>query len=64
MSGSRGEGSASWGIPEFPSTAVATCESSGHHVEPRLVEAFLGMLPKVLQTKAEWDEREQKQEYG
>ncbi len=33
-------------------------DSSGSHFEPRLVEAFLDMLPRILEIKTFWDERE------
>jgi len=34
-------------------------ESTNSHFEKRLIEAFLDIMPKVLEIKTEWDEREQ-----
>lgn len=34
-------------------------ESSGSHFEPRLIECFADMLPRLLAVKAVWDAREQ-----
>ncbi len=33
-------------------------EGSGKHFEPRLVEAFTAILPRILEIKASWDQRE------
>jgi len=33
-------------------------EGSGSHFEPRLVDAFLDILPEIVAIKAEWDARE------
>jgi putative two-component system response regulator len=30
-------------------------EGSGKHFEPRLVEIFVSILPRILEVKAEWD---------
>ena len=35
-------------------------EGVGSHFDPRLAEAFLSILPKILEIKAEWDEIEVK----
>ena len=34
-------------------------KGSGNHFEPRLVELFESILPKILKIKAEWENREQ-----
>ncbi|MEA3642946.1 MAG: response regulator [Lamprobacter sp.] len=34
-------------------------ESSGSHFEPRLIECFADILPRLLEVKAVWDAREQ-----
>ncbi|MCQ8102717.1 response regulator [Methylomonas sp. SURF-2] len=36
--------------------------NAGSHLDGRLVEAFMDILPKILRTKAEWDAREQEKE--
>lgn len=33
-------------------------EDSGSHFEPRLVDAFLASMPRILQVKTHWDQRE------
>ncbi|WP_462322623.1 response regulator [Halochromatium sp.] len=42
-------------------TALAVIhESSGSHFEPRLIECFADILPRLLEVKATWDAREKK----
>ncbi|WP_085440464.1 HD domain-containing phosphohydrolase [Magnetofaba australis] len=36
-------------------------EGSGLHFEPRLLEAFLGLMPQLLEIKQKWDSFEQRQ---
>ncbi|WP_339412788.1 MULTISPECIES: response regulator [unclassified Pseudomonas] len=35
-------------------------KGSGNHFEPRLIEVFESILPKILQIKAEWESKERK----
>lgn len=44
-----------WGIEQVMATIV---EGRGSHFEPRLVDAFLTLVPQVLQIKASWDMHE------
>lgn len=39
-------------------------ENTGSHFDSRLVEAFMDIMPKVLEIKSDWDAREQTMEEG
>jgi putative two-component system response regulator len=45
---------AAWPIDKILANLV---ESSGSHFEPRLIELFISILPKILKIKADWDSR-------